>query len=355
MNLVNSIPDKKESEGFPVQPPIMGTLMERAARIAVETALRHLKQEPANEETQLFTDVAATWFAFMRHNWNISTYQKNRCLYDTNIGAYFTGKTLSQVDIKCIQGVLDTLEQTHKYSTMKCIKSLIGRILEYAEAQGLIQKNPIHFVSITKGEENHKRALTTEEIHAIIKAAHSHRLWIAPILLVCTGMRRSELLGLEWQDVDLIKGELHITKGYVKLPKNSENRLNPPKSKASRRLIPLDDTVTALLRRYKDQHGDGRTYVISQQKKDKRMNPRDFDMLLKRWCIKAGISRITSHYFRHTFATVAYECEQQTLTIAQQLGHANTRMVEEVYIHPATTAPQRACVSIVSQKILENK
>ena len=352
MNLVNSIPDEKEN----YTSPVIKILIEQASRIAVETALQHLEHvSTTTEGTQLFTEVAESWFSFMRHNWSISTYQKNRCIYDTNISSYFASKTLNQITIKTIQSLLDTLEQTHKYSTMKCIKSLIGRILDYAEAQGLIQKNPIHFVSITKGTENHKRALTPEEIHAIIKAAHSHRLWIAPILLVCTGMRRSELLGLEWHDVDLLKGEIHITKGYVKLPKNSENVLNPPKSKASRRIIPLDDTVKELLRRYKYQHGQGRTYVISQHTKNKRVNPRDFDRLLKGWCKKAGVDRITSHYFRHTFATVAYECEQPTLTIAKQLGHANTRMVEEIYIHPSTTAPQKACVSIVSQKILRNK
>lgn len=330
--------------------PLFKEMIQHTAQIATQTALQQARETQQNT-SPLFTDIADSWFAFMRHEWSVSTYQKNLCLYESNVLSLFKDMTLEQLSIKVIQKHLDMVGQAHKYSTMKVIKSIIKRILDYAEAQDLIHKNPMQFVNITKGEQNHKRSLSPAEIKALLKASHTHWLWIAPIILLCTGMRRSELLGLDWADVDLINGEIHITKGYVKLPKSSNNIVNPPKTQGSKRTIPIDKTLVSLLKDYKEIHGKGRTYVISQQRQNKRVNPRDFDTILKRWCRQAGIENITSHYFRHTFATMAYEEQQQTLTIAKQLGHVNTRMVEEIYIHPTTTTAQRTCVNEIAQKI----
>lgn len=318
---------------------------------AVQSTLQ--KMNRLEGDTILCTDFTCLWFDYKEPSVSQSTQERNEILYRCNIKPFFEGKTLTEITAYNLQCFLTKTAETHKPSTMKKIKSIIGQILKYAYVQGYINKNPIDFVSVSHGDEDHKRPLSMDEIKALLKASHTHRLWIAPVILLCTGMRKSELLALTWNDVDFSNGTISITKAYVKTPKGNNNILHGTKTKKSQRTIPIDDRLLYLLQEYHELHGQNRRYIIGQLKHDKMVAPRVFDRLIQQWSHKAGIGHISSHYFRHTFATMAYESRQQTLTIARHLGHASTRMVEEIYIHHTNNDELRQCATVIGVKILE--
>jgi integrase len=338
------------------QQPFMPNMPEMIQQMAQQIAQQMAQQMMQNigalkGDNILFTDFAKEWFAYKSPTLSQSTQERNTIIYKADIKPFFACKTLTTISVGVLQEYLNMQSKTHKPSTMKVIKSIIGQIMAYADARDLIRKNPINFVSIPKGEEDHKRALTADEIKRLLKASHTHRLWIAPILLLCTGMRRSEMLALTWNDIDFAKAEINIDKGYVKTPKGDNNMLNGTKTKKSKRKIAIDEKLVSLLKFYKARHGENRTYVIGQVHNDKMIAPRVFDRTLKKWCEIAHIEKVSSHCFRHTYATMAYDCKQQTLTIARQLGHSTTRMVEQVYIHQTTGIDQKQCARDIGSKI----
>jgi integrase len=329
--------------------PAFASILQQAVQQAMQQAVQGFSM--LKGDTILFTDFADEWFAFKSPALSQSTKERNSIIYTTNIKPYFLNMKLTQITVGFLQDFMNSQSQTHRPSTMKIIKSIIGQIMHYADAQDLIRKNPVQFVSIPKGEEDHKRSLTQGEIKNLLKASHTHRLWIAPILLLCTGMRRSEMLALTWNDIDLVKGEINVDKAFVKTPKGNNNVLKETKTKKSKRVIAIDSNLVSLLKDYKEIHGYSRKYVVGQLRSDAMIAPRVFDRTLKQWCESAQIEKISSHCFRHTYATMAYDCKQQTLTIARQLGHSTTRMVEQVYIHQTTSDDQRQCAKDIGLKI----
>lgn len=83
-----------------------------------------------------------------------------------------------------------------------------------------------------------------------------------------------------------------------------------------------------LLRKHKTTQG--KTYILSQQKQDKRIDPNKFSLLFRSWCKKSGIENITPHSTKHTYYTMALELGTDTKTTADQLGHKDTKMIKRV-------------------------
>ena len=197
----------------------------------------------------LFTDFAEEWFN-SRKDVRPTTLSKNRIYYDKHLRTRLTGKTLTQIDVPTTQALFDSIQL--KPATLKIIKSVLNMIMTWADARGLIEKNPMEFVSIPKGESDHKRSLTREEITRLTEATKDERLWIVPYLCIATGMRPGELLGLKWDNVDLEGHQLFIEETFT-LDAYSKTHVGEPKTKRSRRFIALDGKVAILLKQYQQE------------------------------------------------------------------------------------------------------
>jgi len=176
-------------------------------------------------------------------------------------------------------------------------------------------------------KQQHSRPLTNEEIVKLINVAKEHRLGIAIPLLLFSGMRRSEMLGLTWDDVDFSKKEITVDKGFV-TTRSKGNILKDTKTESSNRIIAIPTQLVNMLKAYKCSQETKSRYVISQKKYDKRVEPNNFSRLFRTWCRQADIRNISPHSLRHTFCTLCQENSIDTFTIMQQVGHTDSRMLE---------------------------
>ena len=153
-------------------------------------------------------------------------------------------------------------------------------------------------------------------------------------ILIClyTGLRIGELLALEWTDVDLVKGDLSVTKTcFDGKDKNGVfcRITNAPKTDTSVRVIPIPKQLMPILKNMKKIAKN--QYVISDSEKTLavRSYQRSFERLLK----KLGIPHRGFHSLRHTFATRALEVGVDVKTLSEILGHKNANITLQRYAH----------------------
>jgi integrase len=345
MNLDNNTMDMTSN-------PFIQQMIQSAVKAGIQAGMQAKPQ--CKGDNILFTNFAEEWFK-SRKDVRPTTLAKNRINYDKHIKPALTGKTLTQVTVPIVQTLFDSLHL--KPATLKIIKSVLNMIMTWADGRDLIDKNPMPFIKIPKGESNHKRALTKEEITRLLDATKNERMWIIPYLCIATGMRPEELLGLKWANINLDEQYLFIDETFT-IDCYSHTHIGEPKTKGSRRYIAIDSQIVALLKRYKAEQTKRygvRTYVLNNRSEDRQVNPSTLRDKIVLWRDKAKIPDLCGYMFRHTSATVAYEAGVPLLTIARQFGHTTTKLLETVYVHQTTTKDQKDCALKVSNVIFEQQ
>lgn len=213
------------------------------------------------------------------------------------------------------------------------------RVLKGALEQGvkwrMIGRNPLDAVEPPKREKHQPSVLTAEEAVALLSGVRGHILEPAVVLAVACGMRRSEICGLKWEDVDLVNGSATILRGRHVV----DGRIveEPPKTERSRRVISLTQHALEPLRRHRQDAG----YVVS----DENGAPIAPDSLSRRYdtlCKHIGVRRIPFRDLRHTHATLSLQAGVDMVTISRRLGHSNFTTTDNFYLHPGRAADELA-------------
>ena len=292
-----------------------------------------------------------------------STWNKYNYLFRLHISPHLGDKTLTSITTKDIS---DLIEVKREELATSCIREMVCCILrqslKYAEGLGYISKNVARFVDIPTVVQDHGRALTNDEIQRLREEAGRHRLGIAIDLLLLTGMRRGEALALTWDDVDFEKGTVSVTKSYVadinKYGVKKGCRFAPPKTKKSNRVITIPPSLIKALKEYKEREerqgrGDYR-FILSQDNKDLPYDTANFSRLFRKWRDAADVGKeIHIHSLRHTYCTLMHEAGVDNYTLIQQTGHADTRMLENVYLHKRSMKMQENAAQMYEEKIQE--
>jgi len=211
--------------------------------------------------------------------------------------------------------------------------------------------NPILLVRQSSLPTEEKAVLTPLEVKALIQELNDPFRTIV-LLAAVTGLRRGELFGLKWEDVDLDHGVPRIVRSVV------DQVEGPPKTLASRRPLPIADAVIVALRDWREQSqfSRGEDWIFASPLALGR-NPYWPDAVLKRHVYpaaqRAGITkRIGWHTFRHTFATLLQSSGATMKTTQELMRHASPQITMEVYAK-AVTADKRNAQEVVSAMFSE--
>ncbi len=213
--------------------------------------------------------------------------------------------------------------------------SVLNLAFEYACDMEYIEENPCIRVRRTKAESKKIEAFTVEEQRAIeIEISRSGDKRLHGILLcLYSGLRIGELLGLTWNDVDLKRGVIKITKTVYREKNENGNWqlcVDTPKTKASDRVIPLPEYIVAMLRQ---DYETAQTPYVVENKKGERMSIRSYQYIFEKLTESAGVRKLNFHALRHTFATRAIECGMDIKTVADIMGHQNASITLNRYAH----------------------
>lgn len=235
--------------------------------------------------------------------------------------------------------------------TVGHVHRVLHRALGHAVTWGLLAQNPAAMVSPPRVAEEELAILQEKELNSVL--AKVRRFSISPLaqLAAATGMRRGELLGLRWRDVELDRSLLRVERS-LETTKNEGLRFKAPKTKHGRRTITLPGSVVAELRvLWKEQQeqrlalgqgkGSGEELVFANWDG----SPRHPDAVTKEWTramIAIGRRGVTLHSLRHSHASQLIAAGLDVLTISRRLGHGSPAITLRVYGHLFTNSDDRA-------------
>jgi integrase len=228
-------------------------------------------------------------------------------------------------------------------STVLKLHHILHKALSQAVKWDLIPRDPADAVKAPTPTPKEMHPLCSEEARRLLEAAKGNRLEALYVLAVTTGMRRGELLGLKWSDVDIENARLSIRRTLTRIENGKRVALGDTKNRKSRRTVRLTQRATEALRSHLERQlgeieaaGDlyGDQGLVFTTEAGTPINPsnlrqRSFAPLL----IKAGLPHIRFHDLRHTCATLLLSKGVHPKFVQELLGHATIAITLDTYSH----------------------
>ena len=222
--------------------------------------------------------------------------------------------------------------------TVRNIHQMIGSAYNLAMEQKLVSKNPTQGCALPKVEHKEMKTLTSDQLSAFFREARDSGVYELYYLDLATGLRRGELLGLKWTDVDFQHGILKIQRAISR--QNGKVVEAPLKTKNAYRTLPLSADAISVLKAQKNKVG--RNEWVFPSPTGGPMSPDSVLHMLQRVLKRAGLPRIRFHDLRHTFATMALQNGVDVKTVSSMLGHYSAGFTLDTYAHVTTDAQLKA-------------
>lgn len=227
--------------------------------------------------------------------------------------------------------------------TVRNVHVMLHKALHDAVRKNLVPRNVAAAADppkLTRSARSEMATWTPEQLRAFFTGITSHRLAAAYVLAATTGMRRGEVLGLRWSDVDLDARHLHVRQTILSV--NYHVTLGRPKTLRSERKIALDAaTVRALRAHRRAQRAEiealGRGYhnqdLVFARENGDPVHPDYFSQTFDRTVKRLKLPKIRLHDLRHTHATLGLKAGVPIKVISDRLGHATTAFTMDIYTH----------------------
>lgn len=252
----------------------------------------------------------------------------------------FSGMKLNAIKRSDYQIYINQLlfENDYSKNTVDRIHGEMMAIMNSAVEHDELEKNLLRGIHISKEEEEKVVFLTKAETQQLLTAIEKESIFkrIMVIILLRTGIRSGELLGLLWSDIDFENKTLTVERQRSRLG------IGPPKSKSSVRTISIDDTLISELLLYKAWQEENERTNSNYQKSDYVMvdengkpfyitKPQDMMKNLLRYAKLPP--RKSAHLLRHTHAVLLLEAGVDIKTVSNRLGHKNIDITANTYLH----------------------
>ena len=221
--------------------------------------------------------------------------------------------------------------------TVRNINQVISSALDLAVAQKIIPSNPTDACELPKVEQREMQTIPEEQLQAFLAEARATGVYEMYYIELATGLRRGELLGLKWQDIDWKNGIIKVRRQIARV--DGQIVEAPLKTKNSYRTVTISPQAIEVLKQQKAKTHD--QYVFPSPNGGP-ISPDSVNNMLKRVLARAGIPKVRFHDLRHTFATIALQNGVDIKTVSGMLGHFSTGFTLNTYAHVTTAAQKEA-------------
>lgn len=289
-----------------------------------------------------------------------NTRRNYRERYTRNIQPVMGKMKITDVKPMHCKMVLNQMDDKYAGSTIRQAYITMGTFFKAALENDIIAKHPLDGVKFTKPvkAKDDIQFLTRDEQRKFLEVArNSHNINQYELILE-TGLRTGELIGLTWNEVDFEKRTLTVNKTMEFRYGQQFWRAGPPKSLKSYRTIPLTDRAYDILKKLWDERGTRKEspelsetieYMDSRSGTTSTFVMRDlvfinfrtglpaknssYDTHLYEICKGAKLPQISMHDLRHTYATRAIESGMQPKVLQKFLGHSSLKVTMDTYVH----------------------
>ena len=226
--------------------------------------------------------------------------------------------------------------------TVRNINQVISSAMDFAIDQKLIATNPTEGCALPKLEHREMKTLSVEQLASFLHEAQESGVFELYYIELATGLRRGELLGLKWEDIDLEQGIIHVRRQIARI--DGEIVEAPLKTKNSYRSVSIGQDAVEIL---KEQQRQTNSEYVFPSPTGGPISPDSVLKMLHRVLKRAGLPEIRFHDMRPTFATVALQNGVDIKTVSGMLGHYSAGFTLDTYAH-VTTAAQRQAANTMS-------
>lgn len=251
-------------------------------------------------------------------------------------------------------GRVDGKEGGLSPTTVRQIHAILHRALKVAMKLQLIRQNPADLVEAPQPAKAEPIGLDEEQVTRLLKAAYNTPHYVPLLLALATGMRRGEIYGLRWQDIDFSSGLIYVRQTVAYTPAKGIF-FKTPKTHRSRRPIAIPPEIVEILHQHK----------VEQNKRRLQAGPlyHDLDLVFDRgdgqphypgtlshWFSEfveaLGLPRITLHKLRHTHASILLKKGVNIKVIQERLGHASISTTMNMYSYLLPGLQEEAAAKI---------
>ena len=228
--------------------------------------------------------------------------------------------------------------------TVRNIHQILSSALKLAQEQRLILSNPAEGCALPRMEHQEMKTLTTVQLASFFREARDSGVFELYYLELATGLRRGELLGLKWEDIDLERGDLRVRRQVSRI--NGEVVEAPLKTKNAYRTLPLAEDTVSVLKEQRKKVGNSPWVFPSPS--GGPISPDSVLHMLHRVLKRAGLPKVRFHDLRHTFATLALQNGVDVKTVSGMLGHFSAGFTLDTYAHITSAAQRQAAQTMGS-------
>ncbi len=221
---------------------------------------------------------------------------------------------------------------------------------------GLVTRNAAAAARPPTGESTELTTWSSDDLRSFLAAVEGHPYGIGFRLLAATGLRRGEVLGLRWSDVDFDLGQLAVANTITEV--GADTVMGPPKTARSRRNVYLDRRTLTAFREHRQRQRElrlaagpawdsGHDWVLTDELGG-FVRPQSMSYAWRKLIRQLDLPRIRLHDLRHTHATLALKAGVHPKVVSERLGHANVGITLDLYSHVVPSLARDAAEQIMS-------
>lgn len=270
-----------------------------------------------------FSEVADEWWEDAEPRLEIQTVKSYKPAL-ADVLEYFGNSRIDEITSKSVSECLNRYARSGMaQKTISTRRIILNRIFKYAMVEGYTDTNPVLPVQTPKAPKEKVRAADHKDEQI---ARENYRVWLFPTIAVYTGMRKGEILALQWNDINFENHLISVTKSVCH--DGDKPIIKQPKTEAGNRFVPLLKQLEEILLTQPEHKPTD--YIISDDGGKTPLTNRRFETHWSHYKQSTGIN-CTAHQLRHSMATICNEAGLGAKEIQTIIGHADINTTMNIY------------------------
>lgn len=350
------------------QPSESGFRTKKEAVAARAKAMaRHAQGKYVEHSRLTVQEFLATWIEDQKERLQPSTLHSYRVAL-RRLNEYLGSHTLQSMTAVQVEACYrDMLDSGLSAKTVRNTHTVLRKAVGDAERLGLVARNVVASAQPPRARRPQIATWSVDELSSALEHMRGSRLFMPVLLLATTGMRRGEVLGLRWSDINLDGSTLMIQQSRTAV--NGAPVVSDPKTAGSRRSVWLDDLTVAELRAHYEAQQEERRAAGDAWEDDEDWVFRDeigrplhpdrfsraFSLAVDDLAADDIVRKIRLHDLRHSYATHALAAGVHPKVVSDRLGHSGISITLDLYSHVTPALGREAADAVAGQLFREPK